>query len=91
MNTEQISQLLNLLEKIAAKSQAYTITGAADWPILAFGFGFLVVLIAALWGSILAAIKTNKADTQRDVDNIWKGMRDCKNDCCDTMRTRGKD
>lgn len=91
MNPEQISRLLDLLEQIAKKDQTYTITGAADWPILAFGFGFLVVLIAALWGSVLAAIKTNKGDTERDIDNLWSGMRDCKNDCCEPLRNRTRD
>ncbi len=34
MTPDQISRLLDALERIASKSHAYTITGAADWPIL---------------------------------------------------------
>lgn len=90
MDAEQINRLLDLLEQIAEKSTTYTLTGAADWPLLVFLCGILFALIGTMWWSILAAVKTNKEDTTRDIDNIWKGMRDCKNDCCPHLRTRGK-
>lgn len=88
MNPEQVERGLDLLEAIAKKNQIYTITGAADWPILAFCLGFLALLIAAMWSDLRGGIKTNKRDNERDIDNLWNGLRDCKGDCCEPPRER---
>ncbi len=97
MNSEQISRLLDLLEQIASKNQAYTLTGASDWPILG-GVGFVFcVMVGAMWNDqragrkedkadLLLAIKDVKTDGKSDIDNIWAGIRDCKADCCDRLR-----
>lgn len=98
MSPEQISRLLDLLEQISSRGQTYTITGAADWPILVIICGILVFLIGAMWNDqrasrkedkadLLLAIANVKKDNKSDIDNIWKGMRDCKNDCCHPSRT----
>lgn len=85
---EQVERVLGLFESLIEKKQMYTITGAADWPILAFCLGFLVLLIAAMWKDLRGGIQDNKSDNERDIDNLWKGLRDCKNDCCITPRNR---
>lgn len=102
MNPEQISRLLDLLEQIAKKDQTYTITGAADWPILAAIGIIIVALIGAMWNDqrsgmkeyktdLLVAIKDVKDDSRDDIDNVWKAMRDCKTDCCRAPRSNGKE
>lgn len=50
MNQQQIDQLLALLSEIAksiSTQREYTLTGAADWPMLVILFGFFGALLMA--------------------------------------------
>lgn len=86
MTPEQITRLLDVLERIASKSQSYTLTGAADWPLL-LAIGFVVMaLVGFMWRDLRETMQSNKVSAEKDIDNIWNGMRDCKADCCDRAR-----
>jgi hypothetical protein len=100
MTTEHIQQLLLLLSKIADKP--YTITGAADWPILAVVGGILLAVIGAMWADLRAAMKEGReewrqqlneveAKNDRAHDLVWEAMRDCQSDCCPRKRGRKDD
>jgi len=91
VSNEQINHLLQLLEKIA--NHQYTITGAADWPILAAIGAILLALIAMMWSDLRSTIKDNRGewqvsltkhevDVDRKLDLLWDAMRHCQGDCC---------
>lgn len=91
MNPEQISQLLNLLERIAARN--YTLTGAADWPILVAVGGLLIGIIGMMWADLRTSIKESRREWQEAmkehrVENeknsniLWEALRHCQDDCC---------
>jgi len=87
MTPDQFAQLLALLAKIA--DHPYTITGAADWPILAVMGTLLGALIAFMWHDLGAKIIEHKRDDEKAHDAVWRAMRDCKDDCC-VERHRGE-
>ena len=91
MTPEQFTQLLSLLKELASKT--YTITGAADWPILAIVGGGLVSVIAFMWVDLRSVIKDNrsewrqelekqKSDNDKAHDLLWDAHRDCQHECC---------
>jgi len=101
MNPDQVNQLLTTLSEIAkalSTTKSYTITGAADWPILyVVGGGFAALALAA-WYDLRSLVMKNQADGKSDLiahkaENkdehkaIWDAMKDCQSDCC----PRGKD
>ena len=97
MTPEQLERIVHALEKLATKNQPYTITGAADWPILvALGF-ILVSLIGFMWRDLRGYIKDNRSDwkealtehkseSKKENDIIWAAMRDCQSDCCPRVK-----
>ena len=92
MTPEQFTALLNVLTKIGDRQ--FTITGAADWPILALMITALCAtnfaLLGVIWNSLLGAMREGKKDNLKCHDDIWHAMRDCKEDCCGTVgRERG--
>ena len=80
MTDQQFSELLAILRQIA--SQQYTITGAADWPILVALGGVILGLIAFMWVDLKSTIKGDKNDLSKDIDNLWQAHRDCQAECC---------
>jgi hypothetical protein len=84
MNPDQTRMLLEALDKIASamQGQAYTITGASDWPILATVGGALVVVLGFMWRDLRSVIKEVKTEGRSGDDLIWAALRDCQNDCC---------
>ena len=91
MNPEQFSQLLRLLEKIV--SQQYTLTGAADWPILVIVGAAFSAVLGFMWRDLRTVIKDNrsewkvelekyKAENVKEHDNLWKAHYDCQHECC---------
>jgi hypothetical protein len=91
MSPDQFVQLLTVINRLTG--QQYTITGAADWPILAAIGGILLLAIAAMWADLKATIKEYrtewrselsavKSENDKDHDIIWDAIRDCQNDCC---------
>jgi len=99
MNEEQFAQLLDTLHTIAdGISQTYTLTGAADWPILAVMVGLMVVMVGFMWNDLKSAIKDSdtliKQELEKEVverkeqdNHIWAAMRHCQEDCCLKERT----
>jgi hypothetical protein len=95
MTPEQFNQLLELLEKMADRT--YTLTGAADYPILLALCSVFLALGAFMWVDLKNTIKENKSewrdeldkhreDNERGHDLIWSAMKDCKADCCPARR-----
>lgn len=76
MTTDQFNQLLIVLQKIADKQ--YTLTGAADWPMLVAMAGLVSVLIGCMWFDLRGGMKENRSEH----DKMWKAMADCQDDCC---------
>lgn len=82
MTPEQFKELLIVLRSMAEKN--YTLTQAADWPMLAFLLGVIGVLIALMW----ADLKRTLRDNQEEHKLLWKSLGDCQDDCC--PRGRGE-
>lgn len=76
MTTEQFTQLLIILQKIADKS--YTLTGAADWPMLVAMGGMLVLLIGCMWADLRGKFAANDQEHNR----LWRAHMDCQDECC---------
>lgn len=76
MTPDQFQQLLLVLQKIADKP--YTLTGAADWPMLMALGAMISALIGAMWIDLRGQSKENK-DEHR---SLWRAMSDCQEDCC---------
>jgi hypothetical protein len=70
MTAEQFAKLLEVLSKLAEK-QHYTITGAADWPILVVvGGGCLAMLMAAIgcmWADLRSWIKEGREEWRGEI------------------------
>lgn len=64
MSPQQFELLIATLEKLSNRLGTYTITGAADWPILAPVAGLMVAMIAYMWHDLKATLKTDR-DTWR--------------------------
>ena len=72
MTPEQTAKLIELLSKIAdalSTPKPYTITGAADWPvllvvgaILAIMFGLIGGLIRLMWSDLKLSMRDNRSE-----------------------------
>lgn len=98
MQQEQFSQLLSVLEKLTISNQ-YTLTGAADWPILAALGAIIFTLIVYVWYDLKATIKTDRTDSyikikeieekhERDMEKIWQAQKDCQHECCPRLKEK---
>lgn len=65
MTPDQFEKLLSVLERVSVK-QPYTITGAADWPLLLVLGGLIVAVIAFMWRDLKAGYAADKAERQRE-------------------------
>jgi hypothetical protein len=86
MDTDQFTQLLTVLIKIADKRQA--ITESVDWPLLMSCGSILILLIAAMWNDLKCSIKDHKIYDDTEHMRIWTAMKDCQDDCCPPRRRR---
>lgn len=96
MNPQQIEELLKLLGRIAdglSKQQMYTLTGAADWPILLVVGGVMLGMIGFMWRDLGNKIESHRKDWKealaahialddKDHQLLWKAHRECQEDCC---------
>ncbi|HKI46918.1 MAG TPA: hypothetical protein VKA08_16435 [Balneolales bacterium] len=85
MTPQNIDALLAVLRQIAESltiANKYTITGAADWPILAAVGGLLIAILGFMWRDLRSAMKDLKRESRADIDTVWAAMRDCQHDCC---------
>lgn len=95
LTPEQIKMLLDVLNKIAANlsDKNYTITGAADWPILLVLGGLILSMVAFMWRDLRSVLKESKEDwreklaehkveNEKNFDLIWAAHRDCERECC---------
>lgn len=80
MTPDQFKELLQVLERIASKQ--YTITGAADWPILLVLGGLLVSVLGFMWHDLRGQLKDHKDDNEKDIDLLWEEHRRCQKECC---------
>lgn len=89
---EAINNLGAAIEKGVAES--YTITGAADWPIIVVLGGVVIALIGFMWVDLKATMKDNrnewKVDLSKETGLLWsesrairKEMKECKEKCCE--------
>jgi hypothetical protein len=91
MSPDQFAQLLSVLTKLADRT--YTLTGAADWPIMATLAGLLIAVLGWMWVDLKATIKEGRSECRGELDKfktehekehsrIWQAHRDCQIDCC---------
>lgn len=89
----QFEQLIHALQSLAETPSTYTITGAADWPMLLVIGGLLLSAIAMMWADLRSKLSNNKSDIDKEIselkanntrshDLIWEAMRNCQEDCC---------
>jgi hypothetical protein len=80
MTADQFNLLLAALARLTEKP--YTLTGAADWPILMVVGGALIAVISFMWVDLRSKIDGNKTDNEKSHDTLWLALRDCQHDCC---------
>ena len=98
MTSEQIAQLLKLIERIA--DRPFTITQAADWPMVVIFLTVFCACIGLFWrdvgmriDAVKEIVKETKAtdcrehealkkEFERGDQLIWDAMKDCQADCC---------
>lgn len=76
MSPEQIERIVHALERLASRGQTYTITGAADWPILAAIGGILIMIIAFMWRDLRGTIRDNRLDWKESMAMIRSEWQD---------------
>ena len=99
MSQEQIDALIRALSGISSSlsKRDYTITGAADWPILLILGGLILSLVAFMWRDLRTVwndsrtdwrekILEHKIENDKNFDLIWAAHRDCQNDCCPRLK-----
>lgn len=95
MTPEQMSQLLDLAERLADRQ--FTIAQASDWPILVVAAGIGASMVGFMWRDLgkkfdqyAGTLKEHKEDNLREHDKIWKAIRDCQDDCCTSKPKKEK-
>jgi len=86
------SHIAATLDKISDKvgaPQTYTLTGAADWPLLMAVGGLLLAAICAMWADLRGAMRDSRTDwktelaqykkeNEKDINALWDEHRRCK-------------
>lgn len=75
MNPEQFRELITVLRQLVDKP--YTLTGAADWPLLMALAGIIISLIVFNWRSIYKKIDDHQKCEDKEHDDIWQAINDC--------------
>jgi len=83
MTPQQLEQLLVALNRVADKMGNYTITGAADWPILAALCGVIIAMIGYMWHDLKGILKADRASWQGAVSDIKIELSNTRRDCFD--------
>ncbi len=93
MTPEQIQMLIDAINKlVAASTRQYTITGAADWPLVTVLGGAIVGLVVFMWIDLRSTIKEGrnewKSELDKEVGLLWSETRkirqeqkECKEKC----------
>lgn len=92
MTQEQFSLFLAAITKLGEVKTAYTITGAADWPILVALAAILFAMIGYMWHDLKNSLKGLTEETSRveresrdfaekEDNKIWAAMRECQAEC----------
>jgi hypothetical protein len=73
-STDQLDKLIEILAKVAdglehSNLSKYTITGAADWPILLFMGGILLAVIGFMWRDLRSTITDHRTDNKNALDS----------------------
>jgi len=83
LSPEQFNQLLTTLRSVPGH---YTITGAADWPMLLVLCGFfgtaLTGLICFMWHDLGKRFDSYEAANEKTHDALWKSQGECQEACC---------
>ena len=80
MTPEQINALIDAVRSLqGGLSAKYTITGAADWPLVTVLGGAIVALVIFMWLALKATIKDGrhewKAELEKEVGMLWREAR----------------
>lgn len=84
MDDIETQQLIAAIEKLGkgiqtAATQRYTLTGAADWPILVIAAGVVLGLLAIMWADLKTTIKDHRGEWRQELkaeaDLIWAEIR----------------
>ena len=86
LSPDQFSQLLTVLKSLSTAPGQYTITGAADWPMLLVLCGFfgtaLTGLICFMWHDLGKRFDGYEVANEKSHEAMWKSQKDCQDDCC---------
>jgi hypothetical protein len=61
----------------------YTLTGAADWPLLVAFFSVIVFLLMIIIALIAFVHVSQKKSTDDEFDDVWNEMHRCQSNCLD--------
>lgn len=95
MTPDQINQLLMSLDKISENmgsmvGQQYTLTGAADWPILVALGGLITALVAFMWVDLRSTIREHRSEQknamEKEINIVWGEMRRMQRECDDCKK-----
>lgn len=73
MTPEQFNQFINKLGMIVDQ-QPYTITGAADWPILLTGGSIVFILGGIMWKDLRNTLASNTKSLSKDISDLKSDM-----------------
>jgi len=93
MNPMQFSEFIEVLERLLARQ--YTITGAADWPLLLTIGGvlgavlmMLIAIIGFMWRDIRAVVKDNRGEWREELMRLEAKNEDAHKDLWDELKTK---
>lgn len=75
VNPDQFKELIIVLRQLVDKP--YTLTGAADWPLLMALAGIIISLIVFNWHSIAKKIDDHQDREDKEHKDIWRAIDDC--------------
>ena len=92
MTDAQFESLLGALREVIASQRHYTLTGADDWPVMAFMAVAIVGLLVYVWQDLKNLIRDNRiewkdalskeeAERKEQDELLWKTMRECREEC----------
>ena len=81
MNEKQFAEFMEAFRLLLHPH--YTLTGAADWPLLIAFFSVIVFLLMIIIALIAFVHVSQKKSTDDEFDDVWDEMHRCQSNCLD--------